>query len=130
MTSIGHCLCSSPSIEQTSSLSTVIQQETIDQILSTYSFNRLTAVSPCLSASFSSTLFECPMSPVNLLTPASCVIDSEPDESMMDQITSEFGEICPPLSKPKRYRLPKRFMQKISSDIPLDLSMKKNRCYH
>jgi hypothetical protein len=41
---------------------------------------------------------------------------------MMDQITSEFGEICPPLSKSKRYCVSQEF----SLDIPLDLSMKKH----
>ena len=92
ITSLAHCSCLSPSIEtDLSSLPTIIQPEAIDQILSTCSIAQ-TIVPP---------------SPSSLSSPpyrSGFLIDSDPDESTMDLITSEFGEICP--------------------DYPLDLSMK------
>jgi hypothetical protein len=97
VTSVAHCSCLSPPIEtDLSSLPTVIQLETIDQILSTCSIAQTTV--PLSPSSLSS---------MDICQPSyrsSFLIDSEPDESTMDLITSEFGEICP--------------------DYPLDLSMK------
>lgn len=123
ITSLTHCSCLSPPIEDDlSSSPTIIQQETIEQILSTCSITQQTSsISPCLS-SFSPPSPHRSIGICNLLTPSSFLIDCEPDESMMDQITSEFGEICPPLSKSKRYCVSQEF----SLDIPLDLSMKKH----
>ena len=87
ITSLAHCAClSSPIDTHLSSLSSIIQKETIDQILSTCSIAQSTI----------------PSSPSSLSS--GFLIDCEPDESTMDYITSEFGEICP--------------------DHPLDLSLK------
>jgi hypothetical protein len=79
------------------------------------------------------------MSIVNLLTPpspshySSFLIDNivesnSTNQSIIDKITSEFGEICPSLPplKPKRPRVFKKIIPKSSpSDIPLDLTIKK-----
>lgn len=97
VTSLAHCSClSSPIDTHLSSLPNIIQPETIDQILSTCSIAQ-TTVPPSPSS----------LSSIDTCQPfirSSFQIDSDPDESTMDLITSEFGEICP--------------------DYPLDLSMK------
>jgi hypothetical protein len=59
------------------------------------------------------------MESVNRLTPPSLQMDYDLDEATMDRITSQFGEICPPLPESKYYH-------DYSLDIPLDLSMKKH----
>jgi hypothetical protein len=67
---------------------------------------------------------------VNLLTPplshSSFMIENfvDSNQSIIDEITSQFGEICPPTIPPKkpRNRLPKKI---VSSNVPLDLSLKK-----
>jgi len=79
------------------------------------------------------------MSIINLLTPPSSthyssflidnIVESNSNQqSIIDKITSEFGEICPSLPplKPKRQRIFKKIIPKsVSSDIPLDLTIKK-----
>ena len=144
ITSLGHCSCSSSStaaIEQKASSSsspTIIGRETIDQTLSTCPLippvTRSTLVySPCFSSSPSPPSNESSLnsiSIVNLLTPplshSSFMIENfvDSNQSIIDEITSQFGEICPPaipLKKP-RNRLPKKLA---SSNVPLDLSLKK-----
>jgi hypothetical protein len=97
ITSLAHCSClSSPIDTRLSSLPSIIQRETIDQILSTCSIAQTTV--PSSPSSLSSTDTCQP----NIRS--SFLIDTELDESTMDLITSEFGEIC--------------------SDYPLDLSLK------
>jgi hypothetical protein len=129
-------LCSSSFIEQKSSSSssspTIIKQETIDRTLSTCSFAQPTPISPCLS-SLSSIESPHSISIVNLLTPPSSLIENLTDsttvndQSIIDEITSQFGEICPPLPKKVRYRLPKKVVSTLSTNLPLDLSLKKRR---
>jgi hypothetical protein len=109
VTSFAHCSCLSPLDELDSSPSpSIIQQETIEQILSTYSLPPQTSSSPTPSNS--------PIEIANLLTPPSLQIDCEPDTLMMDYITYKYGEICPS----------KTIAQKFAFDMPLDLSMKKH----
>jgi hypothetical protein len=69
---------------------------------------------------------------VNLLTPPlshsspSYAIESSlNDQSIIDEITSQFGEICPPLRKKSRNRISKKVVSTYSSNLPLDLSVKK-----
>ena len=70
---------------------------------------------------------------VNLLTPPSSSSTSSSyliennlnDQSIIDEITSQFGEICPPLPKKSRNRLSKKLLSTYSSNVPLDLSLKK-----
>jgi len=139
ITSLGHCLCLS-SIEQktssSSSSSTIIKRETIDQTLSTCSLIPPTSTSvysPCLSSSPSlSNESSNSISIVNLLTPplshSSFLIENivDSNQSIIDEITSQFGEICPPLQAKKiRNRLSKKVVSTYSSNIPLDLSLKK-----
>jgi hypothetical protein len=139
ITSLGHCLCLS-SIEQktsSSSSSTIIKRETIDQTLSTCSLIPLTSTSvysPCLSSTSPSLSNESSnsISIVNLLTPplshSSFLIENivDSNQSIIDEITSQFGEICPPLPvKKSRNRLSKKVISTYSSNIPLDLSLKK-----
>ncbi len=143
VTSLGHCLCSSPSspIKSSSSFSpTIIRRETINRTLSTCPLVPTPPHSPSsLTTSISPIIPKTSMSIVNLLTPPSPshyssflidnIVDSNTNQqSIIDKITSEFGEICPPipLLKPKRQRIFKKLIPKsLSSDIPLDLSMKK-----
>ncbi|CAF0771717.1 unnamed protein product [Rotaria sordida] len=143
ITSFGHCLCLSPSspIKNSSSFSpTIIQRETINRTLSTCPLVPTPPHSPSSSTSRSPILSTTnPMSIINLLTPpsppnySSFLIDNivesnTNDQSIIDKITSEFGEICPslPILKPKRQRIFKKLIPKSSSsDIPLDLSIKK-----
>ena len=146
ITSFAHCPCSSSSsaIEQkpsTSSSPSIIQRGTIDQTLSTCSFipppptaASSSIYSPCLSSSSpsnDSSSTTTSISIVNLLTPPSShsslvmetLVDS--NQSMIDEITSEFGEICPPLvarAKKSRSRVSKKM---VLSNVPLDLSLKK-----
>jgi len=117
ITSLANCSCLLPPIEYGSSSSpTIIQQDTIDQILSTCSITQQTStLSPYLSSSSS-------IGSVNRLTPPSLQIDSDLDEATMDRITSQYGEICSPLPESKYYRN----IHDYSLDIPLDLSMKKH----
>ncbi|CAF1683438.1 unnamed protein product, partial [Adineta ricciae] len=140
-----------PSTSSSSSSPTVIRRETIDQTLSTCSSLHHPSsmiYSPCLSSSASvsspptlSASSSGSISIVNLLTPppssSSChsstinehdsgsVVGAITDQAMIDEITSQFGEICPPVVKKNRNRLSKKTVAKISSNIPLDLSMKK-----
>ncbi|CAF2589022.1 unnamed protein product [Rotaria sp. Silwood2] len=144
ITSFGHCLCSSPSpsspIKNASSFSpTIIRRETINRTLSTCPLVPTPPHSPSSSTSISPIVSSNPMSIVNLLTPpspphySSFLIDNivesnTNDQSIIDRITSEFGEICPsiPPLKPKRQRIFKKLIPKLSSsDSPLDLSIKK-----
>jgi hypothetical protein len=116
VTSLANCSCLLPPIEYGSSSSpTIIQQDTIDQILSTCSITHQTStLSPYLSSSS--------IGSGNRLTPPSLQIDSDLDEATMDRITSQYGEICSPLPESKYYRN----IYDYSLDIPLDLSMKKH----
>lgn len=147
VTSIGHCLCSSPSspMKNCSSFSpTIILRETINRTLSTCPLIPTPPHSPSsssssLSTSISPNVPKNSMPIVNLLTPpspshySSFLIDNivesnTNDQSIIDKITSEFGEICPSLPpiKPKRQRILKKLIPKpSSSDIPLDLTLKK-----
>lgn len=144
ITSLGHCVCASSSSSTSSSFAssssssstpTVIQRETINRTLSTCPLVPTPPHSP--RSSVSPIRDESPVSIVNLLTPPSpptqnssflienLVESSSTDPSLIDQITSEFGEICPTI-KPKRQRLVKKSLPKsFSSDFPLDLTMKK-----
>jgi hypothetical protein len=118
----------------------VIKRETIDQTLSTCSLIAPTSTSviysPCLSSSSpplpSSNELSNSISIINLLTPPSShssflienLVDS--NQSIIDEITSQFGEICPPLPPKKiRNRSSKKVISTYSSNIPLDLSLKK-----
>jgi hypothetical protein len=142
ITSFGHCSCTSPSspIKYSSSFSpTIIRRETINRTLSTCPLVPTPPHSPSSSTSISPILSKNPMPIVNLLTPPSPqhyssflidnIVESNSNrQSIIDKITSEFGEICPslPLLKPKRSRIFKKIVPKsISSDIPLDLTIKK-----
>jgi len=142
ITSFGHCLCSSSSIQQKTSFSsssspTIIKRETMDQTLSTCSLIPPTSTStfvysPCLSSSPPSNEISNSISIVNLLTPplshSSFLIENivDSNQSIIDEITSKFGEICPPLpTKKSRTRLSKKVVSTYSSNIPLDLSLKK-----
>ncbi|CAF1250531.1 unnamed protein product [Rotaria sp. Silwood1] len=142
ITSFGHCLCSSPSspIKNAASCSpTIIRRETINRTLSTCPLVPTPPHSPSSSTSISPIISNNSMPIVNLLTPpspphySSFLIDNIVesninDQSIIDKITSEFGEICPtiPRLKPKRQRIFKKLIPKSSSsDSPLDLSIKK-----
>jgi hypothetical protein len=142
ITSLAHCLCSSssPMIEQkissSSSSPTIIKRETIDQTLSTCSLipppTSTCVYSPCLSSSpLSNESLSNSISIVNLLTPpfshSSFLIENlvDSNQSIIDEITSQFGEICPSVvipTKKNRNHLSKKV---ISSNLPLDLSLKK-----
>ncbi|CAF0977542.1 unnamed protein product [Rotaria sordida] len=140
ITSISNCSCLSSSIEHdslssiehnssSSSLPKIIQQENIEQILSTCSITQQPSSLPsCLSSSSSSSsnLFYNPIEISNLRNSKSFFIDSILDISMINHITSEFGEICSPLIKRKRYHAPKNIIPDVSLDIPLDLRIKKH----
>ncbi|CAF1645426.1 unnamed protein product, partial [Adineta ricciae] len=131
---------------------TVIRRETIDQTLSTCSSLHHPSsmiYSPCLSSSSASVSSPPTLSAsssgsvsiVNLLTPppsssschsstvnehdSSSAATAITDQAIIDEITSQFGEICPAVVKKNRNRLSKKTVAKISSNIPLDLSMKK-----
>ena len=134
ITSLAHCHCVSPSsvvvekarLSSSSSSPTLIRRETIARTLSTCPLIPTPPQSPV--SSLSPVLAENPMSIVNLLTPPSPVpyssflIDNlveSTNRSIIDQITSEFGEICP-VSKPKRTRPAKK-----AGETPLDLTLKK-----
>lgn len=136
ITSLGHCVCVSPSSSSVdknrfSSSPVLIRRETINRTLSTCPLIPTPPHSPASSLSPIPT--EYPMPIVNLLTPPSPVsyssflidnlVESTTDQSIIDQITSEFGEICP-LIKPKRARLVKKLMPK-AVESPLDLTLKK-----
>jgi len=157
ITSLSHCLCSSSpssSTEQKNSFSsssfsscpTIIKRESIDQTLSTCSFIPTTSTSiysPCLSSSSPSPTRESSnsISIVNLLTPppstsssssshSSFLIENlvDSNQSIIDEITSKFGEICPPLPSTKKKhgnRVNKKVMSTYSPNVPLDLSLKK-----
>ncbi|CAF1119377.1 unnamed protein product [Rotaria sp. Silwood1] len=114
ITSLDHCLCSSSSSIQQKTLSylsssTIIKRETIDQILSTCSLippSSSSVILPCLSLSSYSSELSNSISIVNLLTPplshsSSSYLNENNlnDQSIFDEITSQFGEICPPLPK-------------------------------
>ncbi|CAF1153457.1 unnamed protein product [Rotaria sordida] len=142
ITSFGHCLCSSSSSienkknESFSFNSNIIKYETIDKILSTCSMiSTRSTISPCLSSS-SNDLSNSISSIVNLLTPPSSnssflienIVDTNNinNQTIIDEITSKFGEICPPLRKKGRNRLSKKLiLSSYSSNLPLDLSLKK-----
>jgi len=143
VTSFGHCLCLSPSspVKNSSSFSpTIIRRETINRTLSTCPLVPTPPHSPSSSTSISPIVSKNPLPIVNLLTPpspphySSFLIDNivesnSNDQSIIDKITSEFGEICPSLPplKQKKQRIFKKIMPKSSSpsDIPLDLTIKK-----
>ncbi|CAF0730137.1 unnamed protein product [Adineta steineri] len=151
ITSLAHCSCSSPSStpfiqqQQQSCSPTIIQRQTIDQTLSTCSLIQTTSsstYSPCLSSSSpdeSLPTSSNSISIVNLLTPPSTssshssfmietLVDSNNlmnDERIINEITSQFGEICPPLPKKSRNRLSKKVISTYPSNAPLDLSIKK-----
>ncbi|CAF4124376.1 unnamed protein product, partial [Adineta steineri] len=137
--------------QQQSCSPTIIQRQTIDQTLSTCSLIQTTSsstYSPCLSSS-SSPDESLPTSSnsisiVNLLTPPPTSSSSPPsshssfmietlvdsnhlmnDERIINEITSQFGEICPPLPKKSRNRLSKKVISTYPSNAPLDLSIKK-----
>ncbi|CAF3340814.1 unnamed protein product [Rotaria sp. Silwood1] len=129
ITSLGHCLCSSlssSSIQQKtlsySSSSTIIKRETIDQILSTCSLippPSSSVILPCLSLSSYPSELSNSISIVNLLTPplshsSSSYLNENNlnDQSIFDEITSQFGEICPPLPK-----ITKSFIRKTAFSI-------------
>ncbi|CAF0959335.1 unnamed protein product [Adineta ricciae] len=141
-----------PSISSSFSSPTVIRRETIDQTLSTCSSLHHPSsmiYSPCLSSSSASVSSPPTLSAsssgsvsiVNLLTPppsssschsstvnehdSSSAATAITDQAIIDEITSQFGEICPAVVKKNRNRLSKKTVAKISSNIPLDLSMKK-----
>ena len=83
------------------------------------------------------------MSIVNLLSPpsshSSFLMDSnntgvdvamQQQQAMIDEITSQFGEICPPLPKKTRKRATNKVARlslpsSLPSNAPLDLSVKK-----
>jgi hypothetical protein len=92
----------------------MIQQETIEQILSTCS------LPPQIPLPTPPNVCDSLIGIDNILTPQSVTMDSELDQSTIDYITSEFGETY----HHKRYRRPKRFSQENALEIPLDLSMK------
>ncbi|CAF1056210.1 unnamed protein product [Adineta ricciae] len=142
VTSFGHCLCSSPCspIKSLSFSPSIIQRETINRTLSTCPLVPTPPHSPSSSTSHSPDLSKNSLPVVNLLTPPSPshytsflienIVDSNcTDPSIIDKITSEFGEICPsmPSMKRKRQRPFKKLLPKASSpsDIPLDLTVKK-----
>ncbi|CAF3422112.1 unnamed protein product [Rotaria socialis] len=137
VTSLGHCLCTSSIEDINSSVSCqpiVIKRETIDKTLSTCSLISTECFSPCLSSS-SPNESSNSISIVNLLTPPSShssflienIVHAKniDNQSIIDEITSQFGEICPPLPKKKRNRLSKKLISSYSSSLPLDLSVKK-----
>ena len=140
LTSFGHCLCSSFSIDNdiSSSISypKIIHHQSIDQILSTCSLiSQTTIFSPCLSSSPISETSNS-ISVVNLLTPplshssssSSFFIENiipSDNRSIIDEITSQFGEICPPLPKKRRNRSTKKLTSILDHHLPLDLSFKK-----
>ncbi|UJR20573.1 hypothetical protein I4U23_023699 [Adineta vaga] len=105
ITSLTNCSCLSPSIEFNSS-STIISSDKIDQILSTYSVRQ--SISTNRPSSF------------HIFKFLPTKFDIELDEASINQITSEFGEICPSLCNLERCAS----MQDCSLDVPLDLSMK------
>ncbi|CAF5076591.1 unnamed protein product, partial [Rotaria sp. Silwood1] len=142
ITSFGHCSCSSL-IEDKNELFSfnpkIIKHETIDKTLSTCSIISTRSISPCLSST-SSSLNELSnsISIVNLLTPPSSsnssflienIVHTTNDmtnQTIIDEITSKFGEICPPLPKKGRNRISKKVISpSYSSNLPLDLSLKK-----
>jgi hypothetical protein len=51
------------------------------------------------------------------------------NQSIIDEITSQFGEICPPLPKKSRNRLSKKVISTYSSNLPLDLTLKKRSSF-
>lgn len=139
----------------------VIKQESINQTLSTCPLIPPTISTSTSTSSSPSKLMNNELSSsiavsiVNLLTPPSSTVSSsagpsssssschssyrientvEPNQSIIDEITSKFGEICPPLPmsssssssrKKTRNRLSKKMMMSLSSNMPLDLSLKK-----
>ncbi|CAF1220404.1 unnamed protein product [Adineta steineri] len=124
ITSLANCSCISPSMESnSSSLPTIIEQESINQILSTCAITQQTS-------GFSTNLSSLPLSDrskttqdfVNVLQPLPVDIGLDLNQEMIDRITTEFGEICPSLPTLKRHS----DNQDYSSDHPLDLSMKKH----
>ncbi|CAF2991766.1 unnamed protein product [Rotaria sp. Silwood2] len=149
ITSFGHCLCSSSSLEDKNESFSfnpkIIKRETMDKTLSTCSIISTSSISPCLSSSSSSSLLlssfpnelSNSISIVNLLTPptssnSSFLIENIvhtnniDNQTIIDEITSKFGEICPPLPKKGRNRLSKKLVSSsYSSNLPLDLSLKK-----
>ena len=131
ITSLSHCTCSSLSKQSTTSSSSnvsIIQRESLDEALSTCPLipPRISTSPPSQFANTNSIS----VSIVNLLTPPSSSSSSschssypiEPNQSIIDEITSTFGEICPPLPSRKK-RSSKKTMT--SSNMPLDLSLKK-----
>ncbi|CAF0730101.1 unnamed protein product [Adineta steineri] len=139
--------------QQQSCSPTIIQRQTIDQTLSTCSLIQTissSTYSPCLSSSSpdeSLPTSSNSISIVNLLTPPPTSSSSPPsshsshssfmietlvdsnnlmnDERIINEITSQFGEICPPLPKKSRNRLSKKVISTYPSNAPLDLSIKK-----
>ena len=132
----------------------LIRRETIDRTLSTCALlhkRPASPLSPCLSTppfdSCASTSMS--MSIVNLLSPpsshSSFLMDNnnnknnatgvdtalQQQQAMIDEITSQFGEICPPLPKKTRKRATNKAVRLslpsslASSNAPLDLSVKK-----
>lgn len=110
----------------------------MNKTLSTCSLISPKSNSPCLSFSSSSSPNDSSsnsISIVNLLTPPSShssflienIVHSNTinNQSIIDEITSQFGEICPPLPKKRRNRISKKMISTYSSNVPLDLSIKK-----
>ena len=104
ITSIGHCSCSSPFY----SSSSFFVLDTADHS----SRDLFPPLSPRVRSQSRSSHVDCSI--VNLLSPPSS------DQSMIDEITSQFGEICPPLAKKRRRRRRSR-PTKCSSSVHLPL---------
>ncbi|CAF0963813.1 unnamed protein product [Rotaria sp. Silwood1] len=134
VTSLANCSCLSAPIEHNSSssyLPSIIQQENMEQILSTCSIiSQPSPFSSCLLPSSSSSsssfpnLFDNPIAIADLRHSTSFFVDSILNISMINQITSELSEKCLPLIKRKRYRVPKKVIPELPFDIPLDLRIK------
>ncbi|CAM4894139.1 unnamed protein product [Rotaria socialis] len=124
VTSFANCSCLSPSIElnsSSSSLPTIIRQESIDKILSTCSIISQTPSLPSRVLSLSSQNFSYSQN-----NTSSRFIDSNQDMQLINQRISEFGDISLPSIKRKQYDEPKKIISEISLDIPLDLTIKKH----
>ncbi|CAF1472932.1 unnamed protein product [Rotaria magnacalcarata] len=131
VTSFANCSCLSPSIElnsSSSSLPTIIRQESIEQILSTCSIISQIPSLPSRLLSLSSQNFS--NNPMNFSYSQNNTslkfIDSNQNMQLINQRISEFGDISSTLMKRKQYDEPKTIISEISLDIPLDLTIKKH----
>ncbi len=140
-------------INQTLSTCSLIPPTSTSSTTASSSSYSSSIYSPCLSSSPpSSNHSVTSISIVNLLTPPASssssspsttstshasfvvekMVESNEQQSIIDEITSQFGEICSPLpsataagKKKSRHRVSKKVM---SSNVPLDLSLKKRPC--